>query len=190
VGSQQPFRHRPSLDLAGFGEASRDFLLASGLIPPEVRSEWTAITRQALDAVGCAFERYPAIPYLRLHGDCHAGNVLWTDQGAHFVDFDDCLTGPAVQDMWMMFSGSPEEIARQRREFLRGYRTFRDFDESEFALVEPLRTLRLIHYSAWLARRWNDPAFPPAFPFFGSVHYWRDRVHEMAEQLSLMRRCP
>ncbi|HMS80141.1 MAG TPA: serine/threonine protein kinase, partial [Burkholderiaceae bacterium] len=123
---------------------------------------------------------------LRLHGDCHAGNVLWTDDGPHFVDFDDARNGPAIQDLWMLLSGSPAEMARQMVEVLDGYRDFMDFDRRELQLIEPLRTLRLIHYAAWIARRWTDPAFPAAFPWFGSVRYWQDRVLELREQLAAM----
>jgi Ser/Thr protein kinase RdoA (MazF antagonist) len=123
---------------------------------------------------------------LRLHGDCHGGNVLWTDEGPHFVDFDDARMGPAVQDLWMLLSGDRAAMEAQLGDLLEGYESFRDFDPRELALVEPLRTLRLLHYSAWIARRWDDPAFPAAFPWFNTQRYWQDRILELREQVALM----
>lgn len=186
VGARAPFARRQHLDVATFGESPREFLLTHDFLPPEVAQRWREVSEQALDAVRDAFGRVRGVQLLRLHGDCHPGNVLWTDAGPHFVDFDDCLTGPAVQDLWMLLSGCREEVSEQLVPLLRGYRAFRPFNEAELALIEPLRTLRLIHYSAWLARRWTDPAFPAAFPFFNSRHYWQERVGELAEQVALM----
>jgi Ser/Thr protein kinase RdoA (MazF antagonist) len=123
---------------------------------------------------------------IRLHGDCHAGNILWTHEGPHFVDLDDARTGPAVQDLWMLLAGDRETASRQLRALLEGYEQFHAFNREELGLIEPLRTLRLIHYSAWLARRWEDPAFPAAFPWFGSHRYWEDRILELREQTSDM----
>ena len=139
----------------------------------------------ALAGVHRAFDVRP-LTTLRLHGDCHAGNVLWTDDGPHFVDFDDTMTGPAIQDLWMLLSGDRASMERQMTALLAGYETFRDFDRRELALIEPLRTLRLLHYSAWLARRWDDPAFPAAFPWFNTQRYWQDRILELREQVALM----
>ena len=123
---------------------------------------------------------------LRLHGDCRSGNVLWTDAGPHFVDFDDARSGPAVQDLWMLLSGERAAMESQLRILVDAYESFRDFDRRELALIEPLRTLRLLHYSAWIARRWNDPAFPAAFPWFNTQRYWQDRILELREQVALM----
>ena len=123
---------------------------------------------------------------IRMHGDCHTGNVLWTDAGPHFVDFDDCRMGPAVQDLWMLLSGDRAEMTRQLADVLAGYEDFCEFDPGELHLVEALRTLRLIHYSAWIARRWEDPAFPAAFPWFGTQRYWQDRILELREQIAAM----
>lgn len=123
---------------------------------------------------------------LRLHGDCHLGNVLWTDDGPHFVDFDDSRNGPAIQDIWMLFSGERHEMMSQLNDFLAGYEDFYEFDLRQLHLVEALRTLRLIHYAAWIARRWDDPAFPLAFPWFNSQRYWQDRILELREQIALM----
>ena len=138
---------------------------------------------------GC-FERAGKIAQIRLHGDCHVGNVLWTDAGPHFVDFDDSRTGPAMQDLWMLLSGERPEMARQLADVLAGYEDFCEFDMRELHLIEALRTLRLIHYSAWVARRWDDPAFPLAFPWFNSQRYWQDRILELREQIALMNEPP
>jgi Ser/Thr protein kinase RdoA (MazF antagonist) len=185
VGASQPFRHRPALTIETFGDASRDDLLAHGCIPDELREPWQRIADLALDAVRRAFATV-RVSTLRLHGDCHGGNVLWTDAGPHFVDFDDARTGPAVQDLWMLLSGERGAMERQLARALEGYEMFRDFDRRELALVEPLRTLRLLHYSAWIARRFDDPAFPAAFPWFGTNRYWQDRILELREQVGAM----
>ncbi len=186
VGATTRFEHRPTLDIASFGHEPRDWLLAHDAVPAELLPAWRTSVDLCLDAVAAAFQRVGPTRALRLHGDCHAGNVLWTDDGPHFVDFDDARNGPAIQDLWMLLSGSPAEMARQMVEVLDGYRDFMDFDRRELQLIEPLRTLRLIHYAAWIARRWTDPAFPAAFPWFGSVRYWQDRVLELREQLAAM----
>ena len=133
-----------------------------------------------------SYDRAGDLPQLRLHGDCHGGNVLWTDAGPHFVDFDDSRMGPAIQDLWMMLSGSRAEQVRQMSDILAGYEDFCEFNPRQLHLVEALRTLRLIHYSAWLARRWDDPAFPVAFPWFNTQQYWQDRILELREQVALM----
>ncbi len=136
-------------------------------------------------AVRRAFAGRDVAP-IRLHGDCHGGNVLWTDDGPHFVDFDDARSGPAIQDLWMLLSGERAAMEAQLAIILGAYESFRDFDRRELALIEPLRTLRLLHYSAWIARRWNDPAFPAAFPWFNTQRYWQDRILELREQIALM----
>jgi len=186
VGAIAPFAHRPALDVASFGEEPRVWLLANGFIPPDLLPAWTGIVEQALDAVRRAYDRAGSLEAIRLHGDCHAGNVLWTDAGPHFVDFDDARAGPAVQDLWMLLSGDRADMTRQLSDVLAGYEDFADFDRRELQLIEPLRTLRLIHYSAWIARRWGDPAFPAAFPWFGTQRYWQDRVLELREQVAAM----
>ena len=186
VGALTPFRHRPALDPATFGTEPRDYLLSRGFLPADLKEAWTGVTAQALEGVRRCYGRAGAVPGLRLHGDVHAGNVLWTDDGPHFVDFDDARTGPAVQDLWMLVSGSREDMAREFGDVLAGYEDFREFDRRELHLVEALRTLRLIHYSAWLARRWDDPAFPAAFPWFNTERYWQDRILELREQIALM----
>ncbi|WP_317205888.1 serine/threonine protein kinase [Janthinobacterium sp.] len=186
VGALAPFKERPALTPATFGVEPRDFLLANHFIPPELLAAYSSVVQQALDGVQRCYERAGQTASLRLHGDCHGGNVLWTDAGPHFVDFDDSRMGPAVQDLWMMLSGERADMVRQMGDILAGYEDFCDFDPRQLYLVEALRTLRLIHYSAWLARRWDDPAFPVAFPWFNTKRYWQDRILELREQIALM----
>ncbi len=190
VGAARAFAQRPALDALSFGREPRDWLLQHGFLPPDLLEAWTSAVDLALQGVAQCQERAGALRGIRLHGDCHAGNVLWTDQGPHFVDFDDARTGPAVQDLWMLLSGGREEMTRQLGDVLGGYEQFREFDPRELHLVEALRTLRLIHYSAWIARRWDDPAFPAAFPWFNTQRYWQDRILEMREQIALMDEAP
>ena len=186
IGALRPFVARPSLDIASFGEEPRDYLLSAGFIPPDLTEAYRSVTTQALAGVRQCYARAGDARALRLHGDCHAGNVLWTDAGPHFVDFDDSRTGPAVQDLWMLLSGERAEMTRQLADVLAGYEDFCDFDRHELHLIEALRTLRLIHYAGWLARRWEDPAFPAAFPWFNTQRYWQDRILELREQIALM----
>lgn len=186
VGAARGFSARPSLDLESFGREPRDWLLAHDFVPGDLREAWTSAADQALRGAAGCFARAGSLGALRLHGDCHAGNVLWTGDGPHFVDFDDARTGPAVQDLWMLLSGERAAMESQLARLLEGYRQFRDFDPRELHLVEALRTLRLLHYSAWIARRWDDPAFPAAFPWFNTQRYWQDRILELREQIALM----
>jgi len=186
VGEVGAYRHRPTLDIAGFGERSRAFLLDGAWLPAELCEAYASVSTHALDGVRHCFARAGEVAYLRLHGDCHGGNLLWTDAGPHFVDFDDSRTGPAVQDLWMLLSGDRQEMSAQLAAVLAGYEDFRDFDLRELHLVEALRTLRLLHYSAWIARRWDDPAFPIAFPWFNTQRYWQDRILELREQIAAM----
>jgi Ser/Thr protein kinase RdoA (MazF antagonist) len=186
VGGLATFRDRPTLNVQRLGDASREYLLAHEFIPADLMPAWTSTADQALAGVRRCFERAGEVRSLRLHGDCHAGNILWTDAGPHFVDFDDSCAGPAVQDLWMLLSGDRADAQRQLRALLKGYEDFCEFDDRELQLVEALRTLRLLHYSAWLARRWDDPAFPAAFPWFNTQRYWQDRVLELREQIAAM----
>ena len=186
MGAIKPYRERPALDTASFGEEPRDYLLTHGFIPADLDAAYRGAVNQALDAARHCFARAGEVRLLRLHGDCHPGNVLWTNEGPHFVDFDDSRMGPAVQDLWMLLSGERGDMARQLSDILAGYEDFADFDERELHLIEALRTLRLIHYAAWLAQRWDDPAFPKAFPWFNTQRYWQDRILELREQIALM----
>ena len=186
----EPFRYRPTIDIAGFGEEPRAFLLNNAWIPTDLLPAYSSVIDQALEGVRACFARAGRVEHLRLHGDCHRGNILWTDAGPHFVDFDDARMGPAVQDLWMLLSGEREEMSVQLGNVLAGYEDFREFDLRELHLMEALRTLRLIHYSAWIARRWNDPAFPAAFPWFNDQRYWQDRILELREQIAAMEEGP
>jgi Ser/Thr protein kinase RdoA (MazF antagonist) len=186
VGASEQFRFRPTLTLDEFGNASREYLLQHDFLPADLRAVWSGVVDQALDGAARAFDRAGSVATLRLHGDCHGGNVLWTDDGAHFVDFDDARTGPCVQDLWMLLSGERSAMEAQLMALLEGYEDFRAFDRRELQLVEALRTLRLVHYCAWIARRWNDPAFPLAFPWFNTQRYWQDRILELREQIAAM----
>ena len=190
IGSRTAFRERPALDIESFGEEPRDWLLAHGFVPPDLVPAYQSIVDLALAGVRRAFAQAGEVRRLRLHGDCHAGNVLWlpegSDTGPHFVDFDDSRTGPAIHDLWMLLSGDRDEMTRQLADVLTGYEDFHDFDRRELVLIEALRTLRLIHYAAWLARRWDDPAFPAAFPWFNTQRYWQDRILELREQAAAM----
>jgi Ser/Thr protein kinase RdoA (MazF antagonist) len=196
VGRTKPFSHRPRLDIATFGEEPRAFLLASGFIPPDLVAPWKQAAELALEGVRHAFDRAGEVDYFRVHGDCHASNVLWSPAtgngpgGPHFVDLDDARMAPAVQDLWMLISGDRHTMARQLRKLLEGYEDFAEFDDRELNLVEALRTLRLLHYSAWLARRWDDPAFPIAFPWFNTPRYWQDRILELREQIAALQEPP
>ena len=218
VGAARPFVSRPALNLQTFGTDSREWLLGHDQVPLDVQSAWAEISKSAIKVIANysiltwaksqidlknrktsqnELDNDP-IKLLRLHGDCHPGNILWTPTdvpaakgpGPHFVDLDDARTGPAVQDFWMLLSGDRAQRTRQLGALVDGYEQFREFDRRELALIEPLRTLRLIHYSAWLARRWADPTFPINFPWFGSSDYWKGQVQMLEEQLEAMQEEP
>jgi Ser/Thr protein kinase RdoA (MazF antagonist) len=189
VGAARPFEVRPALDVETFGDEPRDWLLDSGMIPEDLEETWESTVDLALESVEDRFELIKA-RQIRLHGDCHAGNILWTHEGPHFVDLDDARMGPAAQDLWMLLAGDRETATKQLKSLLDGYEQFHAFRREELALIEPLRTLRLLHYSYWLARRWEDPAFPAAFPWFGTARYWQDRILELREQTSAMEEPP
>lgn len=186
VGAQAPFAQRPAITPETYGDASRDTLLHDQHLPLEIERSWLQAFELAMQGVRAAWEATPHT-CLRLHGDCHPGNILWTpEQGPHFVDLDDARSGPAVQDLWMLLSGDRAQQTQQLAFVLDGYEQLRDFDRRELALIEPLRTLRLIHYSAWLARRQCDPAFQQNFPWFGTLAYWQEQVRTLHEQIEAM----
>lgn len=188
VGRREAFSHRRRLDIDTFGRTPRLRLIEAGFVDPEVHRGWIDASQAALEEAELAFERHGAPRLLRLHGDCHAGNVLWReDSGPHFVDLDDCCMGPAIQDLWMLLPGERSAVDAALHHVLDGYRDFQDFDDRELLLIEPLRTLRMIHHSAWLAERWRDPAFPIAFPWFASPAYWNQQTIDLREQIDRMR---
>jgi Ser/Thr protein kinase RdoA (MazF antagonist) len=186
VGALKPYLHRPTLDINTFGLQPRQYLLEQGFIATEFEQIYADVSEHALQCVAHCFERTGETPILRLHGDIYPSNILWSEAGPHFVDFDDSRMGVAVQDLWMLVSGNQQEMSWQMSHLLTGYQMFYDFNRNELSLLEALRTLRLIHYSAWLAKRWDDPAFPRAFPWFNTIRYWQDRVLELREQIALM----
>ncbi|MBK5207631.1 MAG: serine/threonine protein kinase [Polaromonas sp.] len=195
VGSARPFTHRPALNLQTFGTAPAELLLAGGHIPLDMESRWRKAFEEAMGVAQSVFESVGDVPDLRLHGDCHPGNILWTPEGLplagpHFVDLDDARSGPAVQDLWMLLSGDRAQCTQQLSALVDGYEEFREFNRRELALIEPLRTLRLVHYSAWLAQRWHDPIFPINFPWFGSSDYWKGQVDMLVEQTEAMQSPP
>jgi Ser/Thr protein kinase RdoA (MazF antagonist) len=190
VGATSKFVHREALTVQSFGHSAREYLLSHDFIPADLLDAWKAVTEQALQLVEACYARAGDMNNIRLHGDCHPGNILWTDDGPHFVDLDDSRMGPAMQDLWMLLSGDRSSMSRQLREVLKGYEQFAHFPRNELHLLEALRTLRLIHYSAWIARRWDDPAFPAAFPWFNTQRYWQDRILELREQIALMQEEP
>jgi Ser/Thr protein kinase RdoA (MazF antagonist) len=185
-GALQPFQHRPAITLESFGEESIAYLMQHDFIPQDLQLAYRTLAEDLMQQIRRAYQRAGAIDTIRLHGDCHPGNILWTDKGPHFVDFDDCRSGPAIQDLWMLLSGERQEMSLQMSDILAGYEMFREFDTRELHLIEALRTLRMLHYSAWLARRWQDPAFPYNFPWFNSSRYWEEQILSLREQAAKM----
>jgi len=194
VGRAAPFKHRPAISLATYGEEPLAFIRANGFVPDYLEESYFTLAEEVLKRVGQSFGRAGLDPYnaagLRLHGDCHPGNLLWTGDGPHFVDFDDCRTGPAVQDLWMLLSGDRVDMEVQLNSVIEGYTGFCDFNPQELYLVEALRALRMIHHSGWLARRWDDPAFKKSFPWFDDGSYWEGQVLALREQAALMEEPP
>jgi Ser/Thr protein kinase RdoA (MazF antagonist) len=208
VGAGKPFASRPAINVDTFALEPTEWLLSHQMVPLDVQSAWTEKVKDATKLIaGCAVlarangtkdTELSSVRVLRLHGDCHPGNILWTPAdapaaagpGPHFVDLDDARMGPAVQDLWMLLSGDRSQRTRQLGTLVDGYEQFREFDRAELALIEPLRTLRLIHYSAWLARRWDDPTFQQNFPWFGSSDYWQGQVQMLEEQIEAMQEDP
>jgi Ser/Thr protein kinase RdoA (MazF antagonist) len=195
VGSARPFVARPALNIQTFGHASRDVLLAGNHLPLDMASRWRKAFDEAMQVAEGVMKQAGDVKTLRLHGDCHPGNILWTPEGQpgagpHFVDLDDARTGPAVQDFWMLLAGERATCTRQLGALVDGYEEFREFDRRELAWIEPLRTLRLVHYSAWLAQRFSDPIFPINFPWFGSSDYWKGQIDMLEEQTEAMQEQP
>ncbi|WP_434457741.1 serine/threonine protein kinase [Stutzerimonas urumqiensis] len=185
VGATRPFVHRETLNVQHFGHASLTTLLDGGFIPRSLLPAYESVARDLLARLDELFATTSA-PSIRLHGDCHPGNILHREDAYHLVDLDDCRMGPPIQDLWMMLAGERHERLSQLAELMEGYQQFHDFDPRQLPLIEGLRSLRLVHYSAWLARRWDDPAFPPSFPWFGSERYWGDQVLTLREQIAAL----
>ncbi|GMR06039.1 MAG: serine/threonine protein kinase [Gammaproteobacteria bacterium] len=185
-GATKKFDYRPDLDIESFAIEPRKYLLDHDFIPAHLIEAYQSLTTDLIVQIQQCFDRAGKVQNIRLHGDCHPGNILWTDDGPHIVDFDDARTGPAIQDLWMFLSGDRAYMTARLADLLEGYTQFYEFDPMELYLLEALRTMRLIHYSAWLARRWDDPAFPLAFPWFNSMNYWEEQILILREQASLM----
>jgi Ser/Thr protein kinase RdoA (MazF antagonist) len=191
VAQQAVFIHRPALDFDSFGAQPAAYLRQSNLLPESLRKPFFTVLDHLLNALQQHLDPGLVLPAIRLHGDCHPGNILWRDEtGPQFVDLDDARMGPAVQDLWMLLSGERSERIMQLELILEGYEQFCQFDLRQLALIEPLRALRQIHYMAWLARRWDDPAFPQAFPWFNSEKYWEGQILACKEQLSALQEPP
>ncbi len=189
VGASRPFEQRPTIDIESFGYNSVE-LIRESFIPPDLSAAYETLTADLLKSIQAAISDSSDVSSIRVHGDCHVGNILWRDDAPHFVDFDDARMAPAVQDIWMLLSGSRAEQTVQLSEILEGYNEFYDFQPRELRLVEALRTLRMIHYSAWLAKRWEDPAFPRNFPWFNTTRYWESHILELREQFAALNEPP
>ncbi|MDH3547463.1 MAG: serine/threonine protein kinase [Gammaproteobacteria bacterium] len=190
IGEIRDFSERPTIDIASYGEASRVYLLDNELIPAELRPAYASVANMVLEGVEHCYDRAGKARQLRIHADFHPGNVLVMEEQIHIVDLDDARHGPAVQDLWMFLSGDQIEQAPQLAALIDGYEEFRRFDARELHLVEALRSLRIMHYAAWLARRWEDPAFKMAFPWFASHRYWEEHILALREQIALMQELP
>ncbi len=184
VGRAGRFHERLHLSVEDLGRRSRDFLLEGEWMPDYLATKYADLTDTLLEAVEERARGWRGAAQGRILGDCHRGNILWTDLGPHFVDLDDCVTGPAIQDLWMLVAGNEQEMRTEFTDLLKGYEQFLPFDRRELALIEPLRALRMIHYAAWLARRWDDPAFPRAFPWFAEPRYWEEHYRALDDQLT------
>lgn len=183
VGNIKQFAHRPTISAQRYGWDSIDALSENPHVHTDTRRQYISTARECLQRIDSESSLFSDFHQLRLHGDCHPGNILWRNDHAHFVDLDDCLTGPAVQDLWMLLSGPRDEMQVQFYELIEGYETFHRFNPLELSLIEPLRTLRMIHYNAWIARRWDDPAFPLVFPWFTTPSYWHQQIGALEEQI-------
>lgn len=190
MGAVQPFRERFALNVETYGVHAMRTLLDGDFIPSSLVHPYQTLAEDLLKQMHHCFQQAGAFRTLRLHGDCHPGNILWTEHGPFFVDFDDACMGPAIQDLWMTLSGEREDRIVQLSHVLRGYEQFFEFDLAELHLIEPLRTLRMMHHAAWIAQRWDDPAFPRAFPWFGEARYWEEHLLALREQSALMNEQP
>lgn len=189
IGASRPFQHRPQLNSQSYGYES-SALISEQFIPPEYKEAYDSLTSDLLQAIDGIFDRAGNLQIIRVHGDCHSGNILWRNDAPHFVDFDDARSAPAIQDLWMLLSGDRQRQTAQMSEIIEGYSQFYDFQPVELQLVEALRTLRMLHYSAWLAKRWNDPTFPRNFPWFNTANYWGEHILDLRMQFSALQEEP
>lgn len=189
IGACRPFQHRPQLDSQSFGHQSVK-LISERFIPPEYKNAYDSLTADLLQTIDDIISRVATLTLIRVHGDCHSGNILWRNDAPHFVDFDDARSAPAIQDIWMLLSGDRQRQVAQLSEIIEGYSAFYDFRAEELQLIEVLRTLRMLHYSAWLAKRWNDPTFPRNFPWFNTANYWGEHILDLRMQFSALQEEP
>ena len=185
-GATGRFAHRPALGIERFGEQARRLVIDSGFVPESLAEQYARVSEQVIRRVRQAFDAHGPLRMLRIHGDCHAGNILWRESGPLFVDLDDCMSGPRIQDLWMFLSGDAASQQSAWAALMEGYELFGEFDYAELTLVEPLRSLRILHHAAWIAHRWGDPAFPRAFPWFADARYWERHIADLFEQLAVM----
>ena len=186
LGAREQFRHRPALTVERLGDQSRSLVMASGFVPDALAGQYARVSEQVIGRVRQCFDAFGPLPRLRIHGDCHAGNILWRDSGPLFVDLDDCMSGPRIQDLWMFLAGDAASQQTSWTALMEGYEVFGEFDHAELTLVEALRSLRILHHAAWIAHRWRDPAFPRAFPWFGEGRFWERHISDLFEQLAAM----
>ena len=186
IGNRDRFDHRPSLTIERLGVQARLTVQRSGFVPEALEEQYARVSEQVIGRVRQTFDNFGPLPGLRIHGDCHVGNILWRESGPLFVDLDDCMTGPRIQDLWMFLSGDAASQQSSWAAIMEGYELFGEFDFAELTLVEALRSLRILHHAAWIASRWNDPAFPRAFPWFGDARFWERHIADLFEQLSAM----
>lgn len=184
IGNKSPFQHRPMINTDESLLQARDILTNTpDMVTRGLQTAFYTILDQVIELT---LNQYKPDKQIRLHGDCHAGNILWTDAGPHFVDLDDCRTGPAIQDLWMMLSGDRQQQLLQLDTLLSGYEEFFSFEHSQLRLIESLRSMRLINYMAWLTKRWQDPAFPRNFPWFNTEKYWEQQILMLKEQFAIL----
>jgi Ser/Thr protein kinase RdoA (MazF antagonist) len=186
IGSRRRFEHRPALDIDRLGWNARTAVLDSGFLPDSLFEQYERVSEQVLDRISQCFEGFGPLPQVRIHGDCHGGNILWRETGPLFVDLDDCQSGPRIQDLWMFLSGDAASQQASWAAIMEGYELFAQFDFAELTLVEALRSLRILHYASWIATRWHDPAFPRAFPWFGEARFWERHLSDLFEQMAAM----
>jgi Ser/Thr protein kinase RdoA (MazF antagonist) len=190
IGALRPFQARPKIGIQRLGWEARKQVLAGELLPDYLQERYAAVSSTLLERVEQAFEEAAPVSEIRIHGDCHMGNLLWNERGPVLVDLDDCGMGPRVQDLWMMLAGSSSDQQRQWAELLEGYLQFANLDFREIRLIEPLRALRMLHHAAWVSHRWLDPAFPRAFPWLGEARYWEGYLRDLMEQVEAVESPP
>ena len=190
VSSQNSFTHRPAITVDEMLVQARAIIVSSNYVPNSLTKAFFTILDHAIELAAKQYQAVGQTTQIRLHGDCHAGNILWRDEGPHFVDLDDCRTGPAIQDLWMMLSGDRQQQLLQLDTLLSGYEEFFTFEQEQLLLIESLRTMRVVNYMAWLCKRWQDPAFPRNFPWFNTEKYWEQQILMLKEQMSALQQPP